>query len=935
MAIPTHEISAERALESWPAPEPGADADDAGAQSAAVTLGLRIRQLEIVGFKSFRDRTILRFPVGVTGVVGPNGCGKSNVVDAIRWVLGEQSAKRLRGHGMEDVIFGGNDRHAPLGMAQVSIVFESDGLPVDQFSLLKESGHPLASGTVSEIMVTRRYLRSGESEYMINGVPCRLRDITELFLGTGVGTKAYAIIEQGRVEQLIGAKPDELRLFIEEAAGTTLYRSRRQMAERKMERTEENLLRVQDILREVDRQLGGLRRQAKRAEQYRVLQTEIATLDVASSARQRARLSSELAGVEREHGTAVMRHVELSAAIEEHERDRRSAREREAAARTAVQEAHSASFAARSAAESCRHELASLRTRADELSAHQQANQRELDGAAADHTRAEADRSAAEAALHDEHAAIGATEERLAHHESSLAVAAGAQRAAADQLEHARTTLVDALADESRARNALATVAERRRDEQTRLDRSATAAASLQEREREGVAAVDAADTRVLDLQRTFAELEGAKRERAEALRHALADRTQLDGVLETLRERLGRVRSRRDSLREIEDSRAAYGEGVRAVLAATSRGDALGLVAEVLDIPAEYERAVAASLGERLQSVITRDQEIAREAVQALRRAGAGRASCILQTPRPRPSDDVPDGGRRLLDLIEVRPGYESVAAALLGNVILVDDLGVAMRIWGRNGAHRMLVTPAGETLDESGAIAGGSEPAEQTLLAQRRELRALDLEVRHLESEYGGARARHEEATGSVTQREAELQAVDGELGQVAVALVAAEKDGERARHELQDVRQQLRVIGLDIDAAQARLAELDADDLRLRADLSATIERRTANEAQVGDVEAALTAAQGQPLGRPGRAHPRAHRRRRTARASGRPHRDDRAGASFRRRGAATHGRARGASSYRRGNACTHRGADDDPRRTCRRTRRRARAPYGRGR
>src|SRR5512147_1363825 len=168
VAIPPQEVSAERALVSWA--EGDSNEDDAAEGAPAVTTAtLRIRQIELVGFKSFRDRTVLRFPSRVTGVVGPNGCGKSNVVDAIRWVLGEQSAKRLRGDGMEDVIFGGNDRHAPLGMAQVSIVFETDGLPLDQFALLKESGHPLATAGASDIMVTRRYLRSGESEYSLNG----------------------------------------------------------------------------------------------------------------------------------------------------------------------------------------------------------------------------------------------------------------------------------------------------------------------------------------------------------------------------------------------------------------------------------------------------------------------------------------------------------------------------------------------------------------------------------------------------------------------------------------------------------------------------------------------------------------------------------------------------------------------------------------------
>src|SRR6185369_6995275 len=208
---------------------------------------------------SFMERTVLELPPGVTAIVGPNGCGKSNIVDAIRWVLGEQSPKHLRGAAMEDVIFGGNTESGPLGMAEVSLLLERDesDLAAVRDSASDEEtteGLPPELANVSEILVTRRYFRSGESEYFINRAACRLKDITELFLGTGVGTKAYAIVEQGRVDQLVNAKPEDMRSFIEEAAGTTRFRSRKLAAERKMTRTRENLLRVQDVLREIERQ---------------------------------------------------------------------------------------------------------------------------------------------------------------------------------------------------------------------------------------------------------------------------------------------------------------------------------------------------------------------------------------------------------------------------------------------------------------------------------------------------------------------------------------------------------------------------------------------------------------------------------------------------------------------------------------------------------
>src|SRR5256886_496433 len=247
---------------------------------------MRIKQIELNGFKSFMERTILELPPGVTAIVGPNGCGKSNIVDAIRWVLGEQSPRHLRGEAMEDVIFTGNTENGPLGMAEVALLLERDEADFARSGEASADDEAAADGlppelaTASEILVSRRYFRSGESEYFINRAPCRLKDITELFLGTGVGTKAYAIIEQGRVDQLINAKPEELRLFIEEAAGTTRFRSRKVAAERKMERTRENLLRVQDILRELERQMASLERQARRAEEYHRIKQELRELDL-------------------------------------------------------------------------------------------------------------------------------------------------------------------------------------------------------------------------------------------------------------------------------------------------------------------------------------------------------------------------------------------------------------------------------------------------------------------------------------------------------------------------------------------------------------------------------------------------------------------------------------------------------------------------------
>src|SRR5678815_3861273 len=232
---------------------------------------MKIKRLEVIGFKSFCDRSVVTFNEPITAVVGPNGCGKSNIVDAIRWCMGEQSAKHLRGGAMQDVIFSGSDSRGPLGMCEVTIVFDNDGnVPIEYLAY-------------SEISVTRKLYRDGTSEYFLNKTPCRLRDITDFFMGTGVGTKAYSIIEQGRVGMIVSSKPEDRRFLIEEAAGITKYKVKKRAAEKKIESTRQNLLRVSDVTAEIEKQLASLRRQAQKAERYREYKGELRDLELWSN----------------------------------------------------------------------------------------------------------------------------------------------------------------------------------------------------------------------------------------------------------------------------------------------------------------------------------------------------------------------------------------------------------------------------------------------------------------------------------------------------------------------------------------------------------------------------------------------------------------------------------------------------------------------------
>ena len=243
---------------------------------------MKLKSLEVIGFKSFVDRLHLSFPEGITTIVGPNGCGKSNIVDAVLWAIGERSAKHLRGKLMEDVIFNGTDGRKPLGMAEVNLTFSNE-----------DGSAPKEYGSYGEITVTRRLFRSGESEYLINKVLCRLRDITDLLLDTGIGVNGYAIVEQGRVEGLINANPQDRRFLIEEAAGIAKYKERKRLALMKMEATQQNLLRILDIIAEVKRQIVSLERQVKRAEEYKAIRKEVKEIEIRFALQEYTELSEK------------------------------------------------------------------------------------------------------------------------------------------------------------------------------------------------------------------------------------------------------------------------------------------------------------------------------------------------------------------------------------------------------------------------------------------------------------------------------------------------------------------------------------------------------------------------------------------------------------------------------------------------------------------
>src|SRR5438874_8042786 len=587
---------------------------------------MKIRRLEISGFKSFADRVVFSFDDGITGVVGPNGCGKSNVVDAVRWAMGEQSAKHLRGRAMEDVIFSGSESRPATGMAEVSLTFQNDGRLV-----------PPQYAGFGEITVARRLFRNGESDYEINKTPCRLLDITELFLGTGVGTRAYSIIEQGRIGLIISAKPEDRRSIIEEAAGVTKYKARRKQAERKLEATEQNLLRLSDVVGEVGRRLQGLERQAKKAEKFRELRGELRQLELLASCRewlaakdQDGRLARDLqeaADAEKVvHAQVARLEAGLSAErlqLLEDERNVQELADRshgvDKQLRLAEQEMQFAERERESiTARQVQHEeeIGLLGQRLELLAREDEGlnaeRQKLVDATAEDETR----RAQAESSLHD-------ATERI--HSAQHAVEAERHQAVSvlTRLANHRTNLVNL---------------ERRRQELSgRLQKTQAEAEQL-------AARVEEISRQREDLSRKLSEAQARRRalheERAareEKLQQGFSERRDLEATLIRLREELADRRSRLTSLRELQKNFEGYGRGVKAILLRDEderrRDGVYGLVADVLRTDARHERAVEAGLGERLQLVLVESHAAGLRAVEYLQKASQGRASFVPLT--------------------------------------------------------------------------------------------------------------------------------------------------------------------------------------------------------------------------------------------------------------------------------------------------------------
>ena len=802
---------------------------------------MRLQQLAISGFKSFPERANLVFDDGVTAIVGPNGCGKSNVIDAITWVLGEQSAKSLRGERMEDVIFAGSDARKPIGTAEVKLYLAQVAAAPGQVGgpdpdVRTVSVPPAALADVPpagdaadppsddadiddllplitrDIEVGRRLYRSGESEYLIDGRICRLRDIQDLLMDSGVGVKAYAVIEQGKIGQILGARPTERRQLLEEAAGVTKYKTRRRAAELKLDSARQNLTRVDDIVYEVEKQRRSLKRQAAKARRYRRLREELRSWETLGFARRHRVLVADLSSARTRLEAA--REVEEAAAARvatvegDRERCQIELTEAESAATASRDAAHALDLAVERRQQQLTFDRRQIETLADSLG--EIAGEVEALRSRRDPARNELDAQIEEArrcgAERDEvGAGLQAREDELAQAQRALDGLEGDVEAARSEVfaaVNAATALQHAVEHASTSHEKLG-------GSLAKLDAEA-ADLAIESREIEAERArLDAAE------RETKAALERVRSACAEREAELASVRREREGLGRDLRGReqgLAGLTGRLTSLRDLEATRAGYTEAARLLLSTEAAGVRhLGSVADHLEVAPGRERAVEACLGDLLQHVVVPSRSDAEAGIAFVRGRGAGRVGFLVADAVDRAAR-VPGVPAASVDpvarVVEVAgPGADAVRAAIAGHW-LAPSFDAAAAVAGLTDAP--VATPEGDVFRGAGRVDGGAKAEALGILAIKRE-------IRELETRIAAEEAAVKDLAAAVAERDATVAAAETALGEL-----------QQQRHQHEKT-----MLGHDMQ----RTAAAEASQRLARKQELVDTERRTLSEERAG--------------------------------------------------------------------------------------------------
>lgn len=831
---------------------------------------MKLKKLELYGFKSFAQRTEIVFDEGITGIVGPNGSGKSNIGDAVRWVLGEQSAKTLRGASMSDVIFNGTQKRKPLSYCEVSLVFDNDD-------------HALAM-EAAEVMVTRRVYRNGESEYYLNRTACRLKDVVDLFRDTGIGKEGYSIIGQGRIDEILSRKSEDRRQVFEEAAGIVKFKARKEEADKKLQRTLENLERVDDILDELTKRLKPLEEQSRNARVYLELSTELKDLDLnlflIRSDRARARLSeleSELLTVQ-----TILADTESNLTDKTTRRDETQNR---------IDQLEEAITRARTELMECAehvHEsqkkLSALQSRRETRSENRQRIVREQEEAQERLAEIEKDHARIQADVEKQHSLIADAEQILRATQEAAEKAQAKEKEADAALEAQKAAVIDQMNRLSDVRNDKTRLNTMQAQMETRLTEIEESSGALQEQEaalREALTAVEkqleTENQHQQQCQEKLAQARQASDEADAAYANLRADVEKQSADMQA-------AASRHNVLTEMTRDMEGYNMAVRrAMTYAKQRGltGVKGVLAQLMTVPQAYETAIDMALGAAQQNIVTDTEETAKELINYLRQNRLGRATFLPMSAirgktlygNERNALKLPGCLGVASELVQCAPEYRGIVENLLGRTVIADNLDHGIPIM-RAGNHAFrLVTLEGDVMHSGGSMTGGSAQSKvSNLLSRERELKELTAKLQTGRAELDKCRQELTQRQQTAQEKRQKVSDAVNALHQqeIAVAREQARRESvfadlnthlqrmqetEQARvqlhQSLEDIRQQLETIEHqrtgaqgDQSAMEQKTIEMQNALVKARAEASAENDRLMVRTLQLSDLRHGLS-------------------------------------------------------------------------------------------
>jgi chromosome segregation protein len=778
---------------------------------------MNLKKLEISGFKSFRDRVILDFSSGITGIVGPNGCGKSNIVDALRWVMGEQRVKTLRGKKMDDVVFNGSQDSAPVSMAEITMTLISNG-----------HSFPGAYSDLSEVSISRKVILDGESEYYINMVPCRLLDVKEFFMGTGVGARTYSVVEQGNVSTLVEAKPEDRRLFIEDAAGVSKYKSRKEAAVRKMEATKQNMVRLNDIIKEVKTQLNTISRQAKRAEQYKNVKQESKEAELTIALQSYLDLAEKESSLQAARADLQNQDVLIHTNLEAKE--------------SALDEMKMKLLENEELTAKIQHELYEIKNTISikekniefaRLQINDTSERKQKDLAEIQMLQAKK----ADLAVEIENLQKSATEAenkiavlKAEHEEGRQKVQelVNADKEINNQLEEKKILFIDIVTEKAKLKNMISSLSKNIEDLKKREERETH---ELDEDKKMMFDLAGRLESVNEELRKDEAEIVKLEEKGAAAsseLERSKSDLQENEEDVAKIKEETSVKSSRLVSLKEFEEAYKWCNEGVKTIIENQEHSDKFyGVVADHISVPREYEAAVEAVLGEKLQYVVVKSQEDGVRAIDYLKSYQLGRGSFISVDLR---NHNVKTYGEEhlneaepLLEKVKVHEDYKQIVDCLLGDVLLIPTIENGISLWKKNGFKGTFVTTEGDIISPHGVLTGGSGAAvEKSLLATKREIGELESEVSLLVADLEVKTSQKNNLVSAISRWEEEISRIKMEIHSLEIAVNGRKKDRERFEDETNRLKQRIAVLEFNRQTLNAEKSDAEEKLQKFSADV-----------------------------------------------------------------------------------------------------------------